>query len=306
VLGARVHRNPGIQAKIANSDSDIFVIVGYIGLTNQIAMRTLTRLGKPWVFWGELPGFKKRGFVGDFIRRTLQSPLRHASAVVGIGGRASDVYKKLLMDQKSKCEMVYNIPYYTDLSAYTSLMARRCTDEVRLLYCGQLIERKGVDLLVRAFVELLDVGLKASLKLVGEGSLKRELQNLIPERHRQRILFTGFCQPKDLPGHFGEADLFVLPSRHDGWGVVVTQALAAGLPVLSTNSVGAAIEYVTDSQIGRLVSPSDYQQLKEAIRDAVHAQRNGELDSYRCRAAAERFQEQSSADAWFTVFSSTL
>ena len=279
-LGARVHWNPGIADLIRNSDADLFVIVGYIGLTNQVAMRTLNRMGRPWVFWGEVPGFQQRGWLGAAIRSWLQKPLRTAAGIAAVGSHAVAAYRDLVGDQNPNC--VYrNIPYHCRLDEFERQAQQRANKtadaagsqadgRLRFLYCGQLIERKGVDLLCRAFIDLLNSGVDASLTLAGEGPLRDSLQAMVPAEHRQSVVFTGFQPVDKLPAIFGQADVFLLPSRHDGWGVVVNQALAAGMPVIATDAVGAARDLVLDQGTGWVVPAGDQTALLDVLQQAVN------------------------------------
>ena len=115
--GARVHWNPGIRKLIENSEADLFVIVGYIGLTNQVAMRTLNRLGRRWVFWGEVPGLHQRGWLGSRIRRLLQKPLLKAAGIAAVGSRAVTAYQDLIQAGNPRC-VFRNIPYHCRLDEF--------------------------------------------------------------------------------------------------------------------------------------------------------------------------------------------
>jgi glycosyltransferase involved in cell wall biosynthesis len=264
--GARIHWNAGIQRLIADSDADLFVIVGYIGLTNQVAMRTLNKLRRPWVFWGEVPGLHRRGWMGTQMRSILQRPLRNAAGVAGVGSHAVAAYRELLESYNSRC-VFRNIPYHCSLHEFTAAaQGRGPSSDVRILYCGQLIARKGVDLLCRAFERLVDEHCNVRLTLAGEGPLKAELQASLSERAKARVCFAGFQPVSSLPQLFADADIFVLPSRHDGWGVVVNQALAAGLPVVATRAVGAALDLLTDLSDGCVIEPDSENALYESLK----------------------------------------
>ena len=133
------------------------------------------------------------------------------------------------------------------------------------LFCGQMIERKGVDLLLLAFDRLVMHGIDARLLLVGrEASLPKFLTTINPET-RSRVCYEGFQPPDRLAEYFGKSDVFVLPSRHDGWGVVINQALAAGLPIIASSAVGAALDFVENGVNGMLVAPNDVNSLYHAM-----------------------------------------
>lgn len=268
ISGARVHVNPGIADKLDSIDSDLVVICGYIGLTNHLAMRHLVRNKRPWCFWGEIPGFRDRGLVGRKIRSLLQRPLRSASGVAAVGSRAVEAYKELLSELNADSTPVHNIPYHCDLDQFRDAGVRRVSDSgpVTFLYCGQLIERKGVDLLLAAFCKLIEEGSDARLTLAGEGPLRTELEASLPAAIRESVSFLGFQAVERLPQIFAEADVFVLPSRHDGWGVVVNQAIGAGLPLITSDQVGAAFDLVIPNVNGFRVAAGS----SDAIHGAMH------------------------------------
>src|SRR5262249_28079426 len=133
------------------------------------------------------------------------------------------------------------------------------------LFCGQMIERKGIDVLLLAFERLIADGIEARLMLVGrEAELPKHLASIGPQA-RSKIEFCGFQAPEALPRYFSRGDVFVLPSRHDGWGVVINQALAAGMPVISTDSVGAALDLVENGKNGMRVTAGSVGELHSAM-----------------------------------------
>src|SRR4030095_2033374 len=129
------------------------------------------------------------------------------------------------------------IPYCCDVSAFLGHRRRReASEAMTFLFFGPLILRKGIDLLLLAFDRLIARGIDARLLLVGrEADLPQFLSMISPDA-QSKVCYEGFQPPECLPEYFGNSDVFVLPSRHDGWGVVINQALAAGLPVIASNA----------------------------------------------------------------------
>lgn len=267
--GARIHWNPAIRQKLQRHAADIVVVVGYVGLTNQIAMRWLNRRRRPWAFWGEVPGLHDRGWLGRWLRHIAQGPLRGAAGVAAVGSHAKRAYEELLNDEND--ERIYaNIPYHCRLDPFRKAATDRVqSDTLRFLYCGQLIHRKGVDLLCEAFARLVNGGVDARLSLVGTGPLDEDLRRSLSSDVAQRVNFAGFQEVDRLPDYFANADVFVLPSRHDGWGVVINQALAAGLPVIATTSVGAANDLVQEHINGLRIEADSTEALYQAMRHFV-------------------------------------
>jgi glycosyltransferase involved in cell wall biosynthesis len=125
------------------------------------------------------------------------------------------------------------------------------------LFSGQMIERKGVDVVLAAFERIAQRNEKVALLLLGDGPRKTEYENGIPEHLRPRVHFTGRLSQNELPAHFAAADVFVFPSRHDGWGVVVNEACGAGLPVIASRQTGAALDLVGEGGNGFLLDCED-------------------------------------------------
>ena len=308
--GARVHWNPGIRKLIENSEADLFVIVGYIGLTNQVAMRTLNRLGRRWVFWGEVPGLHQRGWLGSRIRRLLQKPLLKAAGIAAVGSRAVTAYQDLIQAGNPRC-VFRNIPYHCRLDEFEAQVVEQgsrraegseCEGGLRFLYCGQLIERKGVDLLCRAFGRLVGSGADVTLTLAGEGPLKAQLEQSLTDECRTRVHFIGFQRVEALPAIFGQADCFVLQSRHDGWGVVINQAIAAGLPVIATRAVGAAIDLVEHQVNGCVIEPNSEDAIFEAMTWMVGRRNLVPEMGRRSSLVAERISMRKAVDDWCEFF----
>jgi len=82
---------------------------------------------------------------------------------------------------------------------------------------------------------------------------------------RDRITYAGFRPPEELPMFFAQADVFVLPSRYDGWGVVINQAIGAGLPIVCSDQVGAGHDLVDDRN-GAKFRAGDAESLYVAMR----------------------------------------
>jgi glycosyltransferase involved in cell wall biosynthesis len=263
LLGPSAHFNPGIVKVLRDDPSDLFVLGDYSAPTTQIAMRYLMARKKRWVFWGELPGLRQRGPLATLLRRQLQRPIGHgAAAIAAIGSLAAEAYRALF-----PALPVFNIPYFCDLDRFKIAAAKRdrsADSTVQVLFSGQLIERKGVDVLIRAFIQVAAKLPDLRLQLLGAGPARDSLAALIPDDLKSRINFIGFRQPDALQEIFANADIFVLPSRHDGWGVVVNEALGAGLPIIVSDRVGAR-DLVEDGYNGLIVRAGDVVSLTDAL-----------------------------------------
>ncbi len=262
-IGSSAHWNPSVVSKIKASDADLVIISDYSAPTAQVAMRFLERENRPFVFWGEVPGFSKRGMIGNWIRAQLQAPLKNASGFAAIGEKAVEKYSELFPGKP-----IFNIPYFCDLARFVDARSANSLDkevEVEVLFSGQLIDRKGVDVLLAAFARVATCNPKLRLRLLGSGPERARYLSLVPEHLSGRVDFMGHVEPVELPALFARASIFCLPSRHDGWGVVVNEALGAGLPMIVSSSVGAGRDLVRDGCNGFITPTEDVDALADAI-----------------------------------------
>lgn len=260
-LGPSAHWNPSIMAEIDRLQPDLTVISDYSALTAQFAMRKLAARRQKWMFWGEVPGFSKRGALGSFLRRQLQAPIGRADGIAGIGSVAVEAYERLFPGKP-----VFNIPYFCDLEPFRA--ARETTSEketIDILFSGQMIERKGLPVLLDAFERIARKHPRLRLLTLGGGPEKAAYQAMVPTDLCDRVIFHGHKDPKDLPEVFANADIFCLPSRHDGWGVVVNEALGAGLPILVSDATGAGPDLVDQGGNGFITPVGDAEALARAL-----------------------------------------
>ena len=170
-----------------------------------------------------------------------------------------------------------------------------------VLYVGRLSTRKGISQLLDAlsFVSE-DVDLPQwSLLFVGSGVLEQDIKAWARLYPAVPVGLTGFVQPPELPSYYAAGDLFVMPSLKDCWALVCLEALAAGLPQVTSAMTGSASDLVTSSEVGDVVDPRDVRafahRLAERIRrgpQAVpEAVRARALDAWSTTAMVERAME---------------
>ena len=142
-----------------------------------------------------------------------------------------------------------------------------------VLYCGQLVHRKGVMELLEAWKAVCDKGQRDNsyLVFVGKGDLQNDMCEYI-QRHdlMSSILLPGFCQYDELPQWYAVSDLFVLLSNYDAFPFVINEALSAGLPVIATETVGAVGDLVKDGVTGLVVPPKDVAAVADALVQLLH------------------------------------
>lgn len=273
-------------------DFDVVVMNTLMSLTAQRLMRTVLRR-KPWFFWGE------RLSRGGTLHQRLAAPLHRASAIASIGAFAESDYRERFPEPRH-----FRIPYFCELERFFAEPRRTRDDgKVVFLFCGQMIARKGVDLLLAAFAEL---GEAAQLLLVGREADLPALLAPIPAGVRERCVYAGFQPPEELHHFFAQADVFVLPSRYDGWGVVVNQAIGAGLPVVCSDMTGAGHDLVDDEVNGLKFPTGDSAalagQMKRFLDEPALIERWGAASRERARA----WTPTAGAEKWVAAFDEVL
>jgi glycosyltransferase involved in cell wall biosynthesis len=184
--------------------------------------------------------------------------------VLAVGDRAQSFYRRHC---PAEC-LVFNFPYHQDLSFAMSLPQAAATSPVRFLFSGRLLKRNSIAEMTWAFSKLsTEYPGEFEWVVSGEGpeesTIRREMQ--ANPRFAGTVSFERtFIEWNDRLAPFSRSHVLMLPSRHSGWGLVVPEALASGLPVVSTRHVESARYYVDDGYNGWLIAPA-----KEAILECA-------------------------------------
>ena len=125
-------------------------------------------------------------------------------------------------------------------------------EENVIIAVGQFVHRKGFDVLLKG-IECLD----ENIGVYFIGGNNNEYSQYIKEQNVQRIHFEGFKDRNELFKYLDAADLFVLPTREDIWGLVVNEAMSRGLPVITTKRCNAGLEMIEEGKNGYIVPTED-------------------------------------------------
>jgi glycosyltransferase involved in cell wall biosynthesis len=295
--GARWHVNWGFPDL---ASFDFVILSSYTSAIGQWLMRSRLREQR-WLFWGERLRLQASAWK-RFVQDKLTAPLARATGIVGVGHAAENDYRHRFPRTFHFC-----IPYYCDVSHFLAQGRRPVpASEITFFFCGQMNRRKGVDLLLTAFDRLVGKGLNVHLLLVGrEAELPQFLRQISPASCR-RITYAGFQPPERLPEYFSKADVFVLPSRYDGWGVVVNQALAAGLPIVCSDSVGAGLDLVEENVNGLRFAAGNADELQRCMEQVAPNPDVASTWGQISRQKAQTLAPEAGAAKWIEVFSTLL
>jgi len=167
-----------------------------------------------------------------------------------------------------------------------------------ILFVGRLHERKGLDLLLPIFMEVLKEE-EALLRIVGSGekekSLRLQAERLGIQKH---VEFLGFLPDSEMQKQYSEASIFVSPSRYEGFGIVLLEALASGLPLVTTKT-GISSKVVEHGKNGFLV---DYENMGEAIVKLLKDKNLRKQMGIRSREIAKNYSWSSAAKRMITIY----
>ncbi|HRE31210.1 MAG TPA: glycosyltransferase [Candidatus Berkiella sp.] len=127
----------------------------------------------------------------------------------------------------------------------------------KFLYVGRLSPEKNLENLVRFFAAFPQY----QLTLIGQGPLQQKLEVLAGTN----VKLAGHVPNQALAEYYQSHDIFILPSLKEPWGLVIEEALYYGLPVIASNQVGAAKDFITHYQAGKLFEPSSVESFSEAL-----------------------------------------
>lgn len=117
--------------------------------------------------------------------------------------------------------------------------------QINYLFVGQLIERKGIIQLIEVWKEFTKMNTGVKLTVIGKGELEAYIKEEIVKHNIKSINFLGVVNYDDIYKHYHDADIFILPTLEDNWSLVVPEAMASALPIITSIYNGCYPELVT-------------------------------------------------------------
>jgi glycosyltransferase involved in cell wall biosynthesis len=257
-----LHLNYDVYSALRRLKPDC-VISGGFGPANMQALLYCLAQRKPYLCWGHL-SFRD-GSENSFVRKTLRRLIISRSAG-GIAecGEAREVFLHYGLDRDRVILTLLPVDV-KDWQARTD--AFRGTSEAAqlrgrfgsplLLSIGQIIPRKGYRELFDMYARVLQRRPEVSLVIAGEGPDRAKLEEEAKVRGWNRVHFLGFVSASELHKYFAIADLFVFHTLFDPFGAVLSEAMAARVPVVSSIHANATLDLVDDGVTGYRIDPKD-------------------------------------------------
>ena len=262
--------SPGILKYLKKDRFDLVVICGIASPTQMLAIQYCQLRGIPYAIEGD-GAFPKSG---RGIREQLKRYLIRKACLCFSTCEMHDDYYRLYGARE---ETIVRYPFTSvdaadvrraPVSPEEKTRLKRelnMTEETVFLAVGQFIPRKGFDILLEAARQLpKDVG----IWIVG-GEPTEEYLQMQKDWDLSQVHFVPFMTKQKLARYFEAADAFVLPTREDIWGLVVNEAMAYGLPVVTTTRCNAGLELVSPGENGYLTEPGDADGLARALEQLL-------------------------------------
>lgn len=258
--------------------NDLIILGGYEQPT-MIILSLLCRLfNKKYILVFDGISYDKINFNCNKLKMILKKiVINNSSAIMGNGECSKEYFNKIF---NYPLEKIYNqyltvdTPkidrMYNDKYKYRELIRRKYNisrnDKV-IIYSGRLVKIKNIKSVIKAINKINKNNIV--FLIVGDGELNTELSELSKELNIKCVI-TGFIEKQEeLFKHYFAGDCFILPSIDEPWGLVVNEAMAAGLPIIVSDICGCSKDLVVDGENGYIVNSKNIDEMANKIKEIL-------------------------------------
>ncbi len=266
-----VHLNYGTAALLKQLHPDIVLNAGF-ALANLAAYWYCRRAHVPFVHWAHLSLYD--GAQTSFVRRRIRHWLiGRCDGAVGESSHARDAF----IHYGAPKERIIVATMPLDVTGlHDRVLAIKQTPEYCplqktlskpvLLSIGQIIPRKGYQELFAIYERLLTTHPHTSLLIVGDGPDRAHFETMVRQQGWTQVHFVGFVQAQDLPRYFAISDVFIFHTLYDPFGLVLSEAMAAEVPVVSSIHAMATHDLVEHGVTGFCIDPLQPEASAQTLR----------------------------------------
>jgi len=272
--------NVSIVSELRKGKFDAIWLHGHGHATNILALLAARLMGTAVYIRGDTHLGLRRSRLKKLLRKPVMSFFYRylCTGCLPVGSRNKAFYQHHGMPE----ERLFLVPYTVDNDFFLSqsqvyrpqreeLKAELGlpTGKVLILFASKLLAHKRPYDLLLAYEKLKRTHPATALLFVGAGSEEPRLQEYVQHHQVPDVYFLGFQNQTLLPKFFAVADMFVLPSDYESWGLIVNEVMCAGLPVLVTDEVGAVPDLVIHNRNGFVFRAGDVDALTEHLASLV-------------------------------------
>jgi glycosyltransferase involved in cell wall biosynthesis len=267
--------HPSVAGVLRRERYDALLVHGYAHATEWLAFAGARRAGTPLLLRGESTLLGRRApWVAAAKQAALGALLRRIDGALAIGTLNREFYRAFGVPE----DRIFWVPYAVDNARFEADAAQWAPRRAALrselglpadlpvvLYAGKLIERKRPFDLLDAYAQAA-ADHPAALVFLGEGAERARIEVEAVRRGLSRVTVTGFVNLTEIGRYYAAADVLVLPSSHEPWGLVLNEGMCFGLPLVASEAVGAAPDLVRPNDNGFVYPTGDVAALAAALR----------------------------------------
>ena len=266
-LGKENFISRGIIKHIKETKYDLIIMNGYSTFAEMKTINFLKRKRIPYVLYingGRIPKSE------TFLKKTIKTHfIKNAKAYLS----PDEISNRYLVHYGAKRSLIFNYPYSTVfeseiLKSKPNKKSLRNALNIKyekfLVSSGQLIKRKNYLCLVNEWKNMPE---KYGLFIFGDGPQRKEIEKLIADKKIKNVELKGFLPRVEMFKYFSCADAFIFPSKEDIYGHVINEALAQGIPVVSSKQVNSALKLVEKQKTGVLLESVNSKEILNAINE---------------------------------------
>ena len=267
-----IHINRGVFKAFMEYKPDVIIVSGYDDLAYWQAFLYCKLYRKKYILWngttllsagsiGGTRGLLKRIIVGGADRYIVYGT-KAKEYLEYFGAEGKKIY--IGTNTVDMEDFKRRVEEHREKDSFKK--ERKKYPKYLLLHVGQLIKRKGIIQVLKALDILGDK--EIGFFIVGSGPEERNLKVFCKEKNIKNVFFEGFKQQEELIKYYAFSDIFILPSLEEVWGLVVNEAMASGLYVLSSKYAGARYDLIKEGWSGEIFNPNDVEEIIGSIKGA--------------------------------------
>ena len=258
--------------KIREAKYDLVVIHGWNTFSHLLTAMTCIVTKTPYAIRGDSNAFdlnRALTFRQKIRNKLLSYLFSKASCLFYVGEQNRLFYKSFKVDDNKLIKMPFAIDndYFQSFSNFDIFEERKKLsikeNEKVILFTGKLIDIKQVELLIRS---LEIITLEYVLVIIGSGKLEEKLQKLA-EQLNVNVIFLGFVNQSEIPKYYWLADVYVMPSKIEPWGLAINEAMNCGCAIIASDKVGASDDLVKEN--GFIFKNGDSDDLSRKLNDIL-------------------------------------
>ncbi len=261
---------PGVCKVISGEKTGAIITNGFSIATLKLYIRSWFKR-TPYIIWSG--AIEPRNHFDHFPRLLLRKMLvRRAAGFIAYGAKAR-LYLMKIGAPEDRIAIGINTVDVEFFRHETARFGRRVEAgkaEKHILYMGHLSPRKNVIKALKVFERLLSYRYHIIMDIVGDGEDRPNLEQYVRENMlTEHVHFHGFKQKWEIPRYLQRANCFLFQTDYDIWGLVLVEAMAAGVPCLASKHAGAAEDLVKDGVTGFFVDFDDTEAVTEKVKSIL-------------------------------------